>query len=151
MLSSTIYFQWRKYFSSYHSTNGQSVDFTTIFIFRHRKHPGNFFIGSQCLRTHPTYLFPWRGRSSYAGEIPESLEDVDIGVLYGLSAIGSKLCVYTWTEETSRFLPKPIPIDPKYTIDTSPRSRSDLDLLSTEGEERIRGIVAHIKTMCGQL
>ncbi|KAF8426840.1 hypothetical protein BGX38DRAFT_1235676 [Terfezia claveryi] len=78
-------------------------------------------------------------------------EDVDIGVLYGLSAIGSKLCVYTWTKETGRILPKPIAIDPEYTIDTAPRSRWDLDVLSTEGEKRIRSIVAHIKTMCGQL
>ncbi|KAF8453490.1 hypothetical protein BGX38DRAFT_1090537, partial [Terfezia claveryi] len=77
-------------------------------------------------------------------------EDVDIGVLYGLSAIGSKLCVYTWTKETGRILPKQIPIDPEYTIDTAPRRRWDLDVLSTEGEERIGGIVAHIQTMCGQ-
>ncbi|KAI5809603.1 hypothetical protein DFH27DRAFT_459155, partial [Peziza echinospora] len=75
-------------------------------------------------------------------------DSVKIDVLYGLSAIGTKLCFYTWTRETGGAEPIAIRMDQEVLIDTAPESRWNLDLLTTEGEEQLRLVIAYIKVVC---
>lgn len=77
-------------------------------------------------------------------------DDVEIPVLYGVSAIGTRLCIYTWNKETRRITPNAIPIDQNVTSDTAPSARWGLELMTAEGEERLREIVRHIKEMSAQ-
>ena len=78
-------------------------------------------------------------------------DDVEIPILYGLSAIGTRVCVYQWNKATRRITPNAIPIDPDVTSDTAPAAHWDLELMTAEGEERLREIVRHIKEMSAQL
>ena len=77
-------------------------------------------------------------------------DNVVIGILYGVSGIGTKICIYEWTKETG-LSPAPIPEDPIRLKDTAPVNRWNHDIMTPEGEQRFREVVAHIKTMCAQL
>ncbi|KAI5793827.1 hypothetical protein DFH27DRAFT_145598 [Peziza echinospora] len=128
----------------------KSVEFCTIFIVRHKQHPV-FFLEIKA-SGHIQHVSTRQAADQQMRERFINLfDDVEINVLHGVSAIGSKLCFYTWTKETGRILPKPILIDTEYTIDTAPANRWDVDVLKREGEERLRQVVANIKTMCCQL
>ncbi|KAF8418384.1 hypothetical protein EV426DRAFT_318557 [Tirmania nivea] len=78
-------------------------------------------------------------------------DDVEINVLYGVSAIGTRLCFYKWTEETREIVPKAIPSSPDFTIDKALAERWGLDILTAEGEERLRRVIDDVKTMCKEL
>jgi len=68
--------------------------------------------------------------------------DVEIPVLYGASAIGTRLCIYTWNKETRRITPNAIPIDPDVTSYTAPAHGVKSDFLE---------VIHHIKVMLGWL
>ncbi|RPB22137.1 hypothetical protein L211DRAFT_885871 [Terfezia boudieri ATCC MYA-4762] len=61
-------------------------------------------------------------------------DDVELPILYGVSAIGTRLCIYTWNKETRRITPNAIPIDTNVTSDTAPAARWDLEMMTAEGE-----------------
>ena len=75
-------------------------------------------------------------------------QPVQIYILYGLSAIGTSLCFYTWTKKAARHELRTIPIDQDILINTAPTNRWNLDILTPGGEEKFRQVVAHIKMMC---
>ncbi|KAF8424066.1 hypothetical protein EV426DRAFT_100488 [Tirmania nivea] len=85
-----------------------AVHFTTVFIVRHNEYP----------------VFSWRLNPldiSYSAREAADLQmrewfrilfdDVEISILYGVSAIGTRLCIYTWNKESRRITPNAIPID----------------------------------------
>lgn len=78
-------------------------------------------------------------------------DDVEIPILYGVSAIGTRLSIYTWNKETRRITPNAISIDPDVTSDTGPAARWDLELMTADDEERLREIVRYIKEMSAHL
>ncbi|KAF8453539.1 hypothetical protein BGX38DRAFT_1177564 [Terfezia claveryi] len=45
-------------------------------------------------------------------------------------------------------LPEFIPEDGHYSIDTAPVNRWDLNVLTPQGEESLRNVATHVKTMC---
>ena len=79
------------------------------------------------------------------------IESVEIQTFYGISAIGTNLCVYTQDRKTGYVLPELIPDDRRYSIDIAPANRWNLDVLTPQGEERLRNVATHVKTMCAEL
>lgn len=128
----------------------KSVDFTTVFVVRHKRKPV-FFI-----EVKPLGYLEHASTRSAADEQMRALyntlfDDVEINVLYGVSAIGTRLCFYKWTKETREIVPKAIPSSPDFTIDTAPAERWGLDILTAEGEKRLRRVIDDVKTMCKEL
>jgi hypothetical protein len=126
------------------------ADFTTIFIVRYNEHPV-FFLEIK----PPGDIHHNSSREAADLQMRESFrnlfDEVEIQTLYGVSAMGTRLCIYTWCKETRRISPRAIPIDPDFTSDTAPANRWSLDLMTAEGEGRFRQVIGHIKEMSSQL
>ncbi|KAF8340596.1 uncharacterized protein EI90DRAFT_3036117 [Cantharellus anzutake] len=71
--------------------------------------------------------------------------NIPIPTLYGLSALGTRFCVYKYTVADRSVIPPRIPPG------VAPKERWDFDLLEAEGEARLKGIVTHIKAMVAAL
>lgn len=125
----------------------KSVDFTTIFIVRHEKHPV-LFVEIKC----SNHILQKSTRQAADQQMREQFTDlfdnVEIETLYGLSAIGTKLCIYTADKQTGRLLPKQNPSSLEFVTDTAPIDRWDIDIMTPEGEERLWQVVSDIKSMC---
>ncbi|KAF8424967.1 hypothetical protein EV426DRAFT_598019 [Tirmania nivea] len=78
-------------------------------------------------------------------------DTVEVDTLYGVSAIGTKFCVYRVNTESGYIAPEAIPEDPLRVNDTAPAARWELDIMTAEGRERLLEVVGHIKMMCSQL
>ncbi|KAF8529671.1 hypothetical protein BU17DRAFT_36489 [Hysterangium stoloniferum] len=131
-------------------TYPQSIDFTTIFIVQHQKHPVLF------LEIKPAgHIKKTSNRASADEQMRQRFKDlrdeVSTPTLYGISALGTKLCVYTYKSQSRIVIPPEIKDDPVVLNDTAPANRWDLDVMEFEGEQRIREIVGHIKIMCDGL
>ena len=82
----------------------------------------------------------------------EALADqLVIPTLYSISALGTRLCVYTYDKETAVLQPERIDEDPKRVNDRAPANRWNMDVMTSVGAERIRELVAHVKAMCAGL
>lgn len=127
-----------------------SIDFTTIFLIQQGQHPV-FFLeikAAEHLRNKYT-------RAAADKQMRERFEDlgdhVEIPILYGVSAMGTKLCFYKYTKDTGQLEPELIPGHIKIVVDTAPRDRWDFDMLTDEGERKLREVVGEVKRMCGQM
>ncbi|KAF8431366.1 hypothetical protein BGX38DRAFT_1229329 [Terfezia claveryi] len=78
-------------------------------------------------------------------------DEVKVDILYGVSAIGTRFCVYQVNAASGYIEPEAISKDPIRVKDTAPAARWDLDVMTVEGRKRLLEIVGHIKTMCEQL
>ncbi|KAF8439568.1 hypothetical protein BGX38DRAFT_1273329 [Terfezia claveryi] len=107
----------------------KSVDFTTVFVVRHKRKP-IFFIEVKPL-----------GYLEYAST--RSAADEQMRARYNT--------LFDDTKETHEIMPKAIPSSPDFTIDTTPAERWGLDILTAEGEERLRRVIDDVKTMCKEL
>ncbi|KAI6039464.1 hypothetical protein EDC04DRAFT_1726536 [Pisolithus marmoratus] len=76
---------------------------------------------------------------------------VPIPKLYGISAFGTRICVYEYTTEDRTLTPACIIPHPLIVTDTAPKERWNLDILGQEGEARLKEVVAHIKEMVSEL
>ncbi|KAF8465322.1 hypothetical protein BDZ91DRAFT_728038 [Kalaharituber pfeilii] len=82
----------------------------------------------------------------------KSLADrVDIPILYGISAMGTKVCFYTYDKQTGSLSAKVIRSDGEWVIDAAHACRWSLDIMTPEGEEKLHQVVSQIKKMCTQL
>ncbi|RPA96080.1 hypothetical protein L873DRAFT_1262723 [Choiromyces venosus 120613-1] len=128
----------------------KSVHFMTIFLVKHKHHPV-FFVEVKYSAT----LCYISGRKEADLEMRERFgrlfEDVEIETLYGASAMGTKLCLYTLDMASRRLEPNAIPRNPEFGNDTAPADRWNVDIMTPEGEERLREVVRDIKEMLGQL
>jgi hypothetical protein len=89
-----------------------------------------------------------------ADSLPSEL--APLPVLYGISAIGTKLCFYEFAKVPRRLTPRRltpqrIPSDPEFTTDVAPRERWDCDVLEANGEQRLRALTAQITEACERL
>ena len=83
-------------------------------------------------------------------------EDVRVETLYGISALGTKLCIYTASKETGRLLPRVVPANPGFVMERAPINRWDVDIMTSDEEQRLRMgskdcveyTVAEVKTVC---
>ncbi|KAG0637818.1 hypothetical protein HOY80DRAFT_1023537 [Tuber brumale] len=93
-------------------TQLRSVDFTTIFLVRHETHRVFFVALKSSSSLH--HMSRWQEADFQIREVfAHLIEDVKIGTLYGASAKGSKICIYT-LDMTSRWLtPAAVPGNPE--------------------------------------
>ena len=129
------------------------VDLTIIFVIRHPDKPVFF------LEVKPGgFIHSRSGRRGadrqMQNRFDDFIESVEIQTFYGISAIGTSLCVYTQDRKTGYVLPELIPSNRRnlgYSVDTAPANRWNLDVLTPQGEERLRNVATHVKTMCTEL
>ena len=128
----------------------ESVDFTTIFLIQRQQHPV-FFVEIKAAGHI-------RNNSSRADADQQMqqmfyalMNDVEISILHGVSAIGTKLCFYKYTKDTQELEPAPIPDHTTRMVDLAPRDRWDFDALTPGGERKFRGIIDDVKRMCEQM
>ncbi|KAF8461281.1 hypothetical protein BDZ91DRAFT_737655 [Kalaharituber pfeilii] len=126
------------------------VDFTTIFLVQQREHPVFFLEIKAAGHIHRT-----SSRAAADNQMREMVgnlcDDVKIPILYGVSAIGTKLCFYKYTKDTGKLEPALIPGHTKVVVDTAPRDRWEFDVLTHEGEQKLRDVIGDVKRMCTQL
>ncbi|KZT03151.1 uncharacterized protein LAESUDRAFT_660259 [Laetiporus sulphureus 93-53] len=72
-------------------------------------------------------------------------------VLYGISAMGTKLCFYEFETAPRRMTPRRIPSDPELTTDVAPKEQWDCDVLEADGEQRLRALARQITEACERL
>jgi hypothetical protein len=78
-------------------------------------------------------------------------ERAPLFVLYGISAIGTKLCFYKF-EKTSRHMTPPcIPSDPEFAIDRAPKEQWDCDVLDIVGEQQLQALATQITNACNHV
>jgi len=128
----------------------RSVDFTTIFLVRHKAHPVFFVVvksssGLRNLSSRKEADLQMRER------FDTLFEDVVIGTLYGVSTMGTKICIYKLDRTSRRLTPTIIPSHPELVTDTVPINRWNIDILTPEGEEQFREIVQRVKKTSTEL
>ncbi|KAI6045463.1 hypothetical protein EDC04DRAFT_2598768 [Pisolithus marmoratus] len=72
---------------------------------------------------------------------------MSLPTLYGISTLGTQICVYKYTDHNRTLTLKHIMHNPKFVNDTAPMDRWSLDIMELEGEARMQEIVAHIQAM----
>jgi len=76
---------------------------------------------------------------------------ISIPKLYGVSALGTRFCVYEYTPSSRSLTPLRIDPHPDFVTDTAPKERWNLDFLEPQGEDRLKEVVRHIKEMVARL
>ncbi|PWW74330.1 hypothetical protein C7212DRAFT_329035 [Tuber magnatum] len=71
--------------------------------------------------------------------------------LYGISALGTRLCVYTTQQRNGDIEPEAIVENPARITDTTPAGCWSIDILEPEGGKRVREVVVYINAMCPEL
>ena len=134
-----------------HPEKPKSVDSTIYFVISHNQHPV-FFVEMKP-SGHIESNSARAEADTQMRERYEKLRDsVDIGKLYGMSAFGSKVCFYTYNRETGEICPGVIRNNEGGRLeDISPACRWGLDIMTPEGEDKFREIVAEIKAMCADV
>jgi hypothetical protein len=127
-----------------------SVDYTTLFIVLRRKHLV-FFIEMKA----PNHIDTISKRATADSQMRDRFRALEASLvipkLYALSALGTRLCIYNFDKQTRRTQPSLIPRDPEVMNDEAPAARWDTELLSAEGEAKLRDLAARIEGMCSQL
>ncbi|KAF8491305.1 hypothetical protein JB92DRAFT_2753236, partial [Gautieria morchelliformis] len=67
--------------------------------------------------------------------------------LYGISALGTRFCVYEYNYASRSLTPLRIIPHPHLVTNIAPKERWDLDVLEPQGEVKLKEIVHHIKEM----
>jgi len=72
-------------------------------------------------------------------------EEIDIPILYGVSALVTRISVCANESQTKKLAAPEIEKDLRVVNDRAPADRWNLDVLTYEGEHRVRQIVGHVK------
>jgi hypothetical protein len=118
-------------------TNPDDTGFTIIFVVMKRKVP--VFLVE--IKPH-VHLQSYGRRSNAAEQTRNRFLELDIynspiPKLYGVSAMGTCLCIYEYTKATNTLLPPRTIPDPMVVNDIAPRERWKYDLLEAAGEEKL--------------
>ncbi|KAF8469003.1 hypothetical protein BDZ91DRAFT_694978 [Kalaharituber pfeilii] len=128
----------------------KSVDFTTIFIVRRKRHPVLFL--EVKATNHISHISKREAADQQMRDrFKDLFDDVKIPRLYGISALGAKICLYTLDRDTGDIMPEEIPTSRVRIMDTAPAHRWSLDIVTPEGYGRFQEVVAEVKAMCRQL
>jgi hypothetical protein len=84
-------------------------------------------------------------------ELNASVEDCPIPYLHAVSALGTKLCFYTFCREQAAIIPPRVPSEHKTVVDVAPSARWEIDLLTESGVELLRHTVAGVDRQCAEL
>ncbi|KAJ7583191.1 hypothetical protein C8J56DRAFT_953307, partial [Mycena floridula] len=131
-------------------TYPQSIDFTTIYIVTLQKCPVLFL--EIKASGHIKAISDRAAADEQMRERFEALASkLRIGKLYGISALGTKICIYTYDAVSDELSPPRIQRDVMRINDRAPADRWNLDILQPDGEARMRGLVNEVKAMCSQV
>lgn len=72
---------------------------------------------------------------------------MDLPVIHGVSALGTRLCFYSYHRDNETLTPPPIPRDAGLMTDVAPAAWWDIDLLSEEGVKRMTDVAIAVKSM----
>ena len=75
---------------------------------------------------------------------------VDLPVMHGVSALGPRLCFYSYTRDNDILVPPRIPPDPERVDDVAPAERWNYDVLSDEGVARLTQVANEVKAMVAE-
>jgi hypothetical protein len=125
----------------------QAIDSTMVYVVQHDNHPV-FFI-----EIRPSgHLHKLSDRADADEQMRERFEsftqELSIPKLYGISALGTKICLYKYEVDAQVLFPERIERDPELINDTAPIDRWDFNVLEEDGERRLRELVSEIKQMC---
>ena len=128
---------------------GWSIDFTTVFIVQRAFHPIFF------LEIKPPGDYTHRSSRAAADDQMRTrffdLADVvELPVIHGVSALGSRLCFYSYTRDDNVLDPPRIPPDVERMNDVAPAARWNFDILSDEGVARMTHVANEVKAMVAQ-
>jgi len=128
-----------------------SIDFTIVYIITRRRVP-IFFVEIKNYLALEKAFDRGEADDQMRGRFLEfSSGSLPIPTLYGLSALGTRLCIYEYTVETRTLTPPRIIPHPDIVTDIAPKERWDLELFEPQGEARLKQVVDHIKAMVAGL
>ncbi|KAF8454477.1 hypothetical protein BGX38DRAFT_1171796 [Terfezia claveryi] len=61
--------------------------------------------------------------------------------------MGTRICLYTMDTKTGELIPESIPDSSTRVTDTAPAERWSYDIMKSEGEDVVRGIIDQVKKM----
>ncbi|KAG0643703.1 hypothetical protein HOY80DRAFT_1133609 [Tuber brumale] len=131
-------------------TQLKSVGFTTIFIVRYKHHPV-FFVEIKSSGSLRHISSCEEAGLQMRERFWHLFEDVEIGTLYGASAMGTKICLYKLNRASRQLSPTVVPSNPELVTDTAPMGRWNVDIMTLEGEEELCEVVQQIKEMSCRL
>ncbi|KDQ09034.1 hypothetical protein BOTBODRAFT_165233 [Botryobasidium botryosum FD-172 SS1] len=131
---------------------GSSADCTAIFIVYQVQIQTPIFF----LEIKPPFHFDeLSSREAADGQMRDSfrefVEALQIPILHGVSALGTRLAFYQYDAESTIIKPIAIPRDPIRVNDTAPQVLWHTDVLSDEGVQLIGLVVDEIKEMCQEI
>ena len=127
-----------------------SIDFAVIFIIKKRKVPV-FFLEAK------TYVALNHAPSrKEADDVMRYVflyfvENHPLRKLHGISALGTRFSVYEYHSDTRILTPWRILPDPDVLSDTAPQERWNYDVMTPEGEAKLKQIAEEIKVMAAAL
>lgn len=126
-----------------------SINFTIIYLIARRKVPVLFIE----LKTHVAYDTDSKAADDQMRDrvLDFTAGSIPIPKLYGLSALGTRFCVYEYTVANRSLTPTRIVPHPSLATDTAPKETWNLDILEPQGEARLKEVVGHIKAMVADL
>ncbi|KAF8075140.1 hypothetical protein FPV67DRAFT_617246 [Lyophyllum atratum] len=130
-----------------HPSYAHPNDFATPFIVRRHGYPV-FFI-----EIRPAGHLENSARLADADEqmrkeIDDLSTELNIPTLYGVSAIGTRLCIYRYESGKGVVTPEPIEKESREADARGLASRWDVDVLTSEAETRLRDATNHVEAMC---
>jgi hypothetical protein len=78
-------------------------------------------------------------------------EECPIPRLHAVSALGTRLCFYTFNCDTMTIHPLRNASDPDVITDVAPAAQWEFDLLDENGEQKLREIIADVDRQCAEL
>ena len=78
-------------------------------------------------------------------------DDVNIPMLHGVSAFGTKIAFYKYTPDARSMEPRSITSEPGLEPDTAPREWWAFDILEEEGAQKFRNVVEEVKEKYGHV
>jgi hypothetical protein len=128
-----------------------SMDFTIIFIIMKRKVPV-FFLAVKAYVALECFSLRKQADDHMRRQFLDfSSQSLPLRKLYGISALGTRFSVYEYHSDTHRLTPKLVLPDLDIVSDTVPQERWNYDVMTPEGEAKLKQIVGEIKEMAAAL
>ncbi|KIJ55181.1 hypothetical protein M422DRAFT_199271 [Sphaerobolus stellatus SS14] len=123
---------------------GWSIDFATVFVVRKAFHPVFF------MEIKPPGDYARRSSRAAADAQMRThffhlADDVQLPVLHGISALGTRLCIYSYQSNDGALSPIRIDANPLLMNDVAPAEWWNIDLLSDEGVVKLTEVVNDVK------
>ncbi|KAF7966874.1 hypothetical protein HWV62_36689, partial [Athelia sp. TMB] len=128
---------------------GWSIDFTTVFIVQKAFRPV-FFLAIKSPGDYTHRSSRAAADTQMRAQFFDLADVVELPVIHGVSALGTRLCFYSYRFDNSTLTPPRIPPDSELMNDVAPAARWNVDILSEEGVARMTEAADDVKTMVAQ-